>query len=254
MYKYTNDFLLMLQFLTRIPININLNCEKDNFRKGAVFLPIVGFIVGGLQWIIYYLLNKVLPNNIIAVIMVITAVMVTGALHIDGLGDTCDGFFAFKGKDRIIEIMKDSRIGSFGAIAVSADLLMKVMAISYILDSSFAAAVIAAAVMGRFSIIFISYISKPAKSNGSGNLFIGNMNRIIVLISGLLSFGINIVLLGLKISLIIFSAVVILTFLFKKYCENKIGGATGDILGANNELVEILTLIIVVSTIRHNLF
>lgn len=247
MNKYINDFLLMLQFLTRIPININLNCDKENFRRGALFLPIVGFVVGGLQWIIYYLLHRILPSNIAAVLIVLTAVIVTGALHIDGLGDTCDGFFAFKGKDRIIEIMKDSRIGSFGTIAVVMDLLLKVMAISFIVDNNLSAAVIVAAVVGRFSIVFISYISKPAKNTGSGNLFIGNMNKIIVFVSALLTIAISALLLGLRISIIIFIGTVTLTFLFNKYSESKIGGTTGDILGANNELIEILSFIIVIA-------
>lgn len=250
MKKYFNDFLLMLQFLTRIPINISLNCDRENFRRGALFLPVVGFIIGGIQWVIYYLLHRVMPSSIISIFVVLTGAMVTGALHIDGLGDTCDGFYAFKGKERIIEIMKDSRIGSFGAIAIVMDLLLKVAAIAALINYRRPAAIIAAVVIGRFSIVFMSFISKPAKSSGSGNLFIGNMNKAIVLVSAVLTILICSLLLGVKASAVVFIGTLILTFLISKYSESKIDGATGDILGANNELAEILALVLVIAMIN----
>jgi adenosylcobinamide-GDP ribazoletransferase len=250
MNKYVNDFLLMLQFLTRIPINISLGCERENFRRGALFLPVVGFIIGGIQWIIYYLLQRIMPSSITAIFVVLTGAMVTGALHIDGLGDTCDGFYAFKGKDRIIEIMKDSRIGSFGAIAIVIDLLLKVAATSALFDYRMPEAVIAAAVAGRFSVVFMSFISKPAKSTGSGNLFIGNMNKAIVLGSAIITLLICSLLLGVKASAVIFVGTLILTFLISKYSRSKIDGTTGDILGANNELTEILAMILVIAMIN----
>lgn len=242
-----NNFLLMLQFLTRIPINKNLECDSKNFRRGAFYLPIVGFIVGGIQWIIYYLLNKVLPPSLTAIFVVLIAVLVTGALHVDGLGDTCDGFYAFKGRDRIIEIMKDSRIGTFACIAIVMDILLKASAASYIIEHNIALILIVAPVIARFSIVLISLISKPAKSNGSGNLFIGNMSKCVAALSAATAIAISILFLGVKASVIIFVVAVIITFLSMKYSTSKIGGLTGDILGANNELVEIFVMIVFIA-------
>jgi adenosylcobinamide-GDP ribazoletransferase len=211
---------------------------------------VVGFIIGGIQWIIYYLLHRIMPSSITAIFVVLTGAMVTGALHIDGLGDTCDGFYAFKGKDRIIEIMKDSRIGSFGAIAIVIDLLLKVAATSTLFDYRRPEAIIAAVVAGRFSVVFMAFISKPAKSTGSGNLFIGNMNKAIVLGSVVLTLLICSLLLGVKASAVVFVGTLILTLLISKYSQSKIDGTTGDILGANNELAEILALILVIAIIN----
>jgi adenosylcobinamide-GDP ribazoletransferase len=162
---------------------------------------------------------------------------------VDGLGDTCDGFYAFKGKDRIIEIMKDSRIGSYACIAIVVDILLKVSSLTYIIENKLGFIIILAPIIGRLSIIFISLIGKPAKSTGSGNLFIGNMNRIIVFFAALLSFAISMILIGVTNSVIIFLISFIVTILVNKYSESKINGITGDLLGANNELVEIFVLI-----------
>ena len=84
MKEYLNDFLLFFQFFTRIPINKSLNCEKGNFRRGAIFFPIVGLFIGIVQWLIYYILIRVLPINITAVFVVIIPIVITGGLHVDG--------------------------------------------------------------------------------------------------------------------------------------------------------------------------
>jgi adenosylcobinamide-GDP ribazoletransferase len=241
--KYFNNFLLILQFLTRIPISLNLECKQENFKKAALYLPIVGLIVGGIQWLTYYVLTNLLPANITSIFVFIISVLITGALHVDGIGDTCDGFYAFKGKDKIIEIMKDSRIGTYACIAIVMDILLKISSMTYIIENKLAIIIILAPVIARFSIIFISLIGKPAKSSGSGNLFIGNMSKIIALCAALLTFVVSIIFVGILDSTIIFIISMIITFLVNKYSESKIGGITGDILGANNELVEIFVLI-----------
>lgn len=249
MQKILNNFLLMLQFLTRIPVNKSLNCELVNFRRGALYLPVVGFIIGSIQWAVYFLLNKVFPPTITAIFVVISGILVTGALHVDGLGDTCDGFFAFKGRERIIEIMKDSRIGTFACIAIIADIALKITATTYLIQDGLSLVIIVSPMVGRFAIVLVSFIGKPAKSSGSGNLFIGNMSIYIVLATAVSAFGLSLVLIGIKAAVIVMAAAFITTFLSNKYSESKIGGLTGDILGANNELVEAAVLLICVAAV-----
>lgn len=96
MKELLNDFFLILQLLTRIPINRNLLCRKENFRRGASFMPFVGVIVGGIQWIIYKLCIIIFSLNISIVIVILVGIVLTGALHVDGLGDMCDGFFLLR--------------------------------------------------------------------------------------------------------------------------------------------------------------
>lgn len=249
MKKYINDFLLMLQFLTRIPINKNLNCEYEDFKRGALFLPIIGGIIGGIQWGIYYLLIKALPLNIVAVIVILAGILLTGGLHVDGLGDTCDGFYAFKGKDRIIEIMKDSRIGTYACIAIVMDLLLKFLVYENMIQRN-PLIIITLPIASRASIVLLSLIGKPAKSTGSGNLFIGNMS-IVHSIIAFLSCGVFcLLLIGFKETVLLCATIILITLLFNKYCNGKIGGITGDILGANNELVEIISMLVLIGFSR----
>jgi adenosylcobinamide-GDP ribazoletransferase len=250
MIKFFNDFLLMLQFFTRIPVNFNLSYEKENFRKGAVYTPVVGLIIGCIQWITFYFLNKVLPASITAVFVVLISVLITGALHVDGLGDTCDGFFAFKGKDRIIEIMKDSRIGTFACIAICMDMLLKVLAVAYIIEYKSTSAIIAAPVIARSSVVLLAFIGKNAKPSGSGNLFIGNITYKIAALASMIAILATSLLLGVGIAVFMYAVVSVVTMLINKYSESKIDGITGDILGANNELIEILVLMLCIGLVK----
>lgn len=243
------NLLLFVQFFTRIPVNLNLPCDQRNFRRGSVFLPVVGLIIGTIQWGIYKLLIKVLPLNPTVVIILLVGVLLTGALHIDGLGDTCDGFFAFKGSDRIIEIMKDSRIGTYACIATIFDFLFKYTLLAAVVPK-FSIAIIVVPMISRFTTVFLAATGKTAKNTGTGNLFIGNIGRIQLVITTIITVGILALVMSPKYLVILLISGLILSFILNEFCKKKIGGITGDILGANNELVEIITLILIAAIIK----
>lgn len=248
MREYLNNFLLFFQFFTRIPINKNLNCDKGNFRRGSIFFPVVGLFIGIVQWLVYYILIKVLPVNITAVFVVIIPILITGGLHVDGLGDTCDGFFSFKGnKDKIIEIMKDSRVGTYASIAIVFDMLARYAAVHSAIEINLPLILIVTPIIARFTVVFLSFIGKNAKETGSGNIFIGNIDVKRIIIAGIITITLGTALIGLNKSSILLVSALIFTFLFNKFCESKITGLTGDTLGANNELVEILVLILFIA-------
>ncbi len=248
MREYLNDFLLFFQFFTRIPINKSLNCDKDNFRRGSIFFPVVGLFIGIVQWLIYYILIKVLPVNITAVFVVILPIVITGGLHVDGLGDTCDGFFSLKGdKYKIIEVMKDSTVGTYATIAVVFDMLARYAAVNTIMEINLPLILIATPIIARFTVVFISFIGKNAKETGSGNIFIGNIDVKRLVITGIITILLGTLLIGLNKSVMLIIPALLLSFLFNKFCESKITGLTGDSLGANNELVEILTMILFIA-------
>lgn len=238
------NFLLMIQFLTRIPVNVSLPCEKSNFRRASIFFPVIGLVVGGIQWGVYKLFIKVLPLNVVVIMVLIVGIIITGAIHIDGLGDTCDGFFAFKGNDRIIEIMKDSRIGTYACIAIVMDLLLRYALLVFIAPK-LSAAIIAAPMISRYSTLLLGFKGKTAKSNGTGNFFIGNVGIIQFSIALIITAGVLALIMKPIYIVILLIAALVSAFLFNIFCEKRIGGLTGDTLGANNELVEILILILV---------
>ncbi|AUM86979.1 adenosylcobinamide-GDP ribazoletransferase [Clostridium botulinum] len=244
MKSILNDFLLMIQFFTRIPVNKNLQCEKVNFRRGAFFLPVVASIIAGIEFLVYLGLKNFLPPNVIIVLLLLFTAMITGGLHMDGLADTCDGFFSLRDKERIIEIMKDSRMGAFGTIAMIINLLLKYQLLYSLVLKDCSIAIILAPVIGRISILFLCLSKRTAKKNGSGNIFIGNMSKPIIFLITIIALAMNTYFLGLKITIISFIAVLIITYLFYLLCLNKINGLTGDTLGACNELGEITFLLI----------
>lgn len=244
MKKYFQSLLLMFQFMTRIPIKINLPCQKEDFKRGTMFLPITGFIIGLIQWVIFIIAEKVLPINITAVLVVLAGIIVTGALHMDGLGDTCDGFFALKGKEKIIDIMKDSRIGTYACLAVICDILLKASAISDLTSIKGSFVIIAAPMIGRLALVILFYFGKTAKANGTGNLFIGNTGKLQLFIAITFTLITSILLMGLLECIVIIGSTVILILFFNAYCNKKLGGLSGDILGAGNEIAEIVVFII----------
>lgn len=233
----------MVQFMTRIPINKSFSCEQENFRRGTVFMPVIGLLVGGIQWIVYKLCIMVLPVNVSVAIILLLGIIITGALHLDGLGDMSDGFFAFKGNDKIIEIMKDSRIGTYACATIVMDIILKYSLLCSIVPR-FSFIIIAAPVIGRFSIVFIAFIGRTAKKTGTGNFFIGNIGKLQMFLALVVTIAILLCGMNPKYAAIMIPAALIMALLINVFCNKKIGGLTGDLFGADNEMVEILTMII----------
>lgn len=234
----------MIQFLTRIPINISLPCEMEDFKRGASLFPIVGAIIGGLEFLIFIILKNFLPFNITSTITVLVGIIITGAIHLDGIGDSCDGFYSLKESSKIIEIMKDSRIGTYGAIAIIFDILLKIFSIEFI-GNTFPLYIILVPIISRTLMTFIFYIGNTAKKTGTGNFFIGNVGIKEVFIAFSICIPITLIILGVN-GLILIGILIIFTIIFNKYCNFKIGGLTGDTLGALNELLEILGFLILI--------
>ena len=244
MGRYFNNFLLMLQLLTRIPINKALPCENEDFKRGANFFWLIGLLIGMLQYLLSILQIRFIPVNFAAMAIIIFEILITGALHMDGFGDCCDGFFAFKGKDKIIEIMKDSQIGTFGCIGIVLNLLIKYQGYVLIFENNYYIFLLIIPMISRLSMIFLSYIGKPAKKQGSGNLFIDTVKLKEVLVNTIFVLITGFILGQIVMTIILFVATIIITLLFYSLCNSKINGITGDCLGANNESVVLVMLVL----------
>ncbi len=245
MKKYYYDFLLMFQILTRVPINKSLPCEKSNFRNGANFFAFIGLLIGLCQYGLYIVLSRVIPINFVVILIIIFEILITGALHLDGFGDTCDGFFAFKGSDKIIEIMKDSRIGTFACVGLVLNILIKYQGYGLLLVKYRVIGILLIPMISRFSMIFLSYIGAPAKENGSGNLFINTVTLREVIVNVVFVLIIGLLLNAILKTVILLILAIVTTSLFNALCNSKIKGVTGDSLGANNELVVLISLMII---------
>ncbi len=231
-------FILSLQFFTRIPINIPVDFNKQNLRYSVFFLPLVGFIIGGLGGLVYYLLS---PYNVmIASFMALLAtIILTGGLHLDGLSDTFDGFFSNRDKERTLEIMTDSRIGAFGVLSIVLIILFKFVLILNIRNLPLALALSFA--NSRLIDGWIMFTKKTSKADGLGKMFNDSKPKNLVLISVLIYL---IILIFLDIRYII---PLLLNFLLGQYITyiayKKIDGFTGDVYGALIELGEVISLL-----------
>lgn len=124
MFPHTELFLLALSFYTRLPTPQNLDYQK--LPQASVYLPLVGWLVGGVCAWVFAVSALLWSSMTAAVLATIAGILLTGAFHEDGFADVCDGFGGGWGRARMLEIMKDSRVGAYGAIGIGLLLLLKI--------------------------------------------------------------------------------------------------------------------------------
>lgn len=230
-----------LSFLTVIPLPASLYAKED-CRAAAVCFPVVGAVIGIILYIMAHILTWLFPAYLAAALSVALLVKITGALHIDGLADTADGFFSGREKSRILEIMKDSCIGTMGATAV---ILVLVINIISLVGSGeyFARALLLAPICARAGMIFVYVLIPCARPGGIGQNMVEQapIEKCIMLATGAVL--LCAVLGGAKLviaALASFAAIALLGY----FATKKIGGYTGDVLGACIELGQMWFFII----------
>ncbi len=230
-------FILSLQFFTRIPMNKQIDFNKENLKYSVFYLPLVGFIIGGLAGLVFYFLS---PYNLMiaSFITLLMTIILTGGLHIDGLSDTFDGFFSNRDKERTLEIMKDSRIGAFGVLSIVLIVLFKFILIFNITNLPLVLALSFA--NSRLVIAWIISTKKSSKSKGLGKMFNDSNPKNLVLVSGIIY---CIILIFLDIKYLI---PLLINFILGQYISyvsyKKIDGLTGDVYGSIIELGEAISL------------
>lgn len=243
-------FISILQFMTRIPINIDTGFDEE-FHKTITYFPLVGLVLGVLIYIIGLVSGIFFDSFITSIIVTLTLVILTGGLHIDGLGDTFDAIYSYRDKERMLEIMKDSRLGTNSVLAIMFLILLKIGFIYSIINNNLLWTVIFMPVVARLGVIVMMYKTVTPRENGMGNLFIGkastSMFTIAILYTIILIIGISkLILLASTFKVIMLISTIIILFifnnLFKKHIYKKIDGVTGDILGCTIELGELIYL------------
>lgn len=242
------SLILMIQFLTRIPLPIAIEAETKDFEKGVVYFPVIGMLVGLLLFGVIKLFLGYIDTLTLSVLLVFFEVLVTGGLHLDGLADSFDGLFSYRDKERMLEIMKDSRIGSNGVLILIFTLLFKTVLVNQILLNNLLGAILIMPAISRAMTVFASRISPYARENGMGNFFIGKVNNVQLFLGLLVTLLWTYLFSPESIWMLIPS--LITTGLWCRMCHHKIGGMTGDTLGANTELQEILILLLFVLSLR----
>ncbi|MEM9668164.1 MAG: adenosylcobinamide-GDP ribazoletransferase [Pseudomonadota bacterium] len=242
MRQQVASFLLAVQFLTRIPLNISGIYSPDRMAASVRYYPAVGILIGALTAALYAGACYILPHYIAVLLAICGGLLITGAFHEDGLADTFDGMGGGSTRERALEIMKDSRLGTYGTLALLSVMVLKAASLFALTPALLITSLIAAHGLSRLSSVCVIATSRYVRDEGTGKPVAGGIS-----LSGLavaagtgclifalwsssqplpaLGFG----LLGLVLGHVFMRLIV----------ERKLGGYTGDTLGAVQQVSEI---------------
>jgi len=241
--RLIRDPLIAAAFLTRLPVRLKGDIQMYDLAPAAWSFPLVGLFVGILAGSALYSFSELnLHPLACAVAGLATAALVTGAIHEDGLADVADGFGGGASAEAKRRIMRDSRIGAFGVIAliVSFGFRLGVLA-GFPGPGTAAAALVAAAVLSRAVVPVVMALSRPAASDGLGY----SAGRPSLPVAGgafLIGAAIAVPLSGIETALLSMAAVSVAAFAVARLARRQIGGYTGDVLGAVQQVAEMAVL------------
>lgn len=245
-------FLLTLGFMTRIPVNVDLGEVKDeDMHKGFLYYPVVGLIIGIVDMAVYLLVSLILPPIFGIIFALLANFCVTGAFHLDGLCDTADGIYSARTRERMLEIMKDSRIGTNGAIAMCFDILLKVCGLyAFVADyrEYIPLMILMMPIAGKMVQGAIVYKAIYPREKGIG-IYVGTIS--LGTLIGTMVLGMVAMLAAYAWwGILMYGILFLFAWLFRVYITGKIGGITGDVMGAGSELAEVGLLLMVLIIVR----
>jgi len=236
------SLLLAIQFLTIIPLKI----KRFSERKASLSLicfPLVGLLLGALLCASGELLSVFGFRQLsIDVILIVLLIVLTGGMHLDGLSDTFDALLSNKDKPEMLSIMRDSRAGVMGMLSVVSIILLKIVLLFSLPMVYQKGGLLLMCILSRWAMVLSMFYFPYARLEGKARIFINGINWQIFLAASAVALASVLVVWGFK-ALIIFILVALFTLLFGKFISRKLGGITGDTLGATNELAEVLVLL-----------
>lgn len=242
MFKEITIFFTALVFFTRIPCYKLANYSPEYLSKTFKYLPLVGWIVGGVGALVFWTSNKILPHSIAVLFSMIATILLTGAFHEDGFADSCDGFGGGYTREKILEIMKDSRIGAYGAIGIILMLALKFLCLISIKTAIVPLVLVAGHSISRFIAASFTFTHKYIKKDDSKGDF-ARISILDIFIAGI--FGIAPVFLLGYVYLLLLIPVFITRQIASVYLSRRLGGYTGDSLGAVQQITEVIFYIFV---------
>lgn len=236
--KVVQDMRTAVQFLTRIPVG-NVPYDPDALSRALLWFPLVGAFVGAAAGGVHWFAAKGLSPMLSALVTLIFLVLLIGAFHEDGLADTADGLGGGWSRERSLEIMRDSRIGSYGTVALVLSLLARWLLLSSLQPATFFRTVVVAHVLCRWTALPLSYFMKPARGQDGQSARVAQRVSVWTLFFGtLLAVVISVIVMRWQVWLPLLVAVAV-TSIGGAYFYKRLGGITGDCFGAANQVVEI---------------
>lgn len=229
-------WLTAVQFFTRIPINIK-DFNPEDLNKSTRYFPLIGILVGSASALVFILFDQVLPLSLAVLTSMAATLMLTGGFHEDGLADAADGLGGGWKKEQVLKIMVDSRIGTYGALALVMALLTKYHALVEQSASFIPLSLIAGHALSRFCAVLVMVKQDYVKPDGKAKPLATKINRHELAIAAL--FGLAPLSLLMPFQWFAIIPVIFIWGWFSHKINTRIGGYTGDCLGAMQQLTEI---------------
>ncbi|MBU1567520.1 MAG: adenosylcobinamide-GDP ribazoletransferase [Proteobacteria bacterium] len=241
-------FCTAMRFLTLLPISWRAEEDSQHFAKCLMFFAVVGLVIGGIGTCGVFFLSKGFPQPVVIAVGIAYLAFISGCLHLDGLSDSADGLLSSRPKEACLQIMKDSRAGAMGIVVVVLVLLIKYAALSAMPMETLMLAFFLMPLAGRSAILLtMANLPYARIEGGLGSLFYtGNSKKAAAV--GLALLFVCLLFLATDQLLPILIGFFLITYLFNRWCKVKLGGATGDTLGAVCELTEMIVAVSLTAT------
>lgn len=249
-------FFIAVQFFTRLPIPRWVGFEQEWLHHASRYFPLVGIVVGAIAAGVYAAAALIFPAPVAAVLSTAATIYATGAFHEDGFADSCDGLGGGMTRDRVLEIMKDSRVGAYGAIGVVCMLGVKCTALAMLPPASAIGALLLAHPLSRLAATSLIWRMEYARAEGKAKPLAERMTTA--------EFGIASITVAIAATLLLASGTLDLdallaallaagaaTWWLARKFARRIGGYTGDCLGAVQQLAEAVIYLAVLATLGH---
>jgi adenosylcobinamide-GDP ribazoletransferase len=228
-----------LMFFTRVPVPSSVNHDPADLQRAVAWFPLVGWLVGAVAAVVWWAAAQVWPPAVASGLSLAATLLLTGAFHEDGFADVCDGFGGGYTKERVLEIMRDSRVGAFGAIGVVVILGLKWQTVAALPVAAGAVVLLAGHALSRAAAVSLMAVlpyvreeagkAKPLATELSGG------RLVVALVCGLAPLG----LLPAKCAWAVVGVAVVWAVL-ARWFRSRIGGYTGDCLGAAQQVCEMV--------------
>ncbi len=248
-------FVTALVYFTRLPFGKFIEYSKENTSRAIKYFPFVGVFVGFVSASVFMLAMQFFPKELAVALSMLSSVLFTGSLHEDGFSDSCDGFGGGWKKEQILRIMKDSSLGVYGAIGLIFILAIKFLTLKYIDYTVIPFMLFVAHTFSRFCSVFAVYIKDYARNDNTSKAgaiarSITTCGLIFSLIPPLITIAVSSYLLNTYRIVIIIIPVFIIALLMIAYFNKRIGGYTGDCLGAIQQITEVSLYLLFIANLN----
>ncbi len=241
MKAWARALIAAVQTLTRLPVpSVPSAPDAATLARSAVFFPLVGFLIGAIGWGVHRATGEFLPAGWCAAAVLVAYALATGALHEDGLADVADAFGSQRDREGLLRVMKDSRIGAYGALALMLATLFRWQGLAGLSPGAIAPAVLSSQVLSRAALVVAAWLAGPA-TDGTGGGFARSLRTSHVVGMALVSALLLAPFAELNLAAAALAAAAVAA-LAALYFRRRLQGVTGDCLGSVAVVAEIAVL------------